>query len=205
VKKYIPLSLSIIFICAMFTNGQNGDQMSWLNQPKTWSYNGGKITIVVESKTDFWRVTHYGYVTDNGHFYFREQEGDFTAQVKIQGDYKSLYDQAGLMIRVDERNWIKAGVEFVNDRENISTVMTRDYSDWSVVPQLARPKQVWLKLIRKNDYVEISYSLDNKSYNVVREGYFPPRVKCEIGVMAAAPEGHGFQAIFEEFRITPES
>lgn len=188
-----------MFICAQ----AHGDQMGWLNQPKKWLNDNGKITIAVESKTDFWRITHYGYITDNGHFYFREQEGDFIAQVKVQGNYKSLYDQAGLMIRINEKNWIKTGIEFVNNTENISTVMTRDYSDWSVVALRARPSYVWLKLIRKNDYVEISYSLDNKSYQVVREGYFPPKVKCKVGIMAAAPEGQGFQAVFEEFKITP--
>jgi len=71
-----------------------------------------------------------------------------------------------------------------------------------VIPKKGTSKSVWLKLIRKDDYVEIHYSLDNKSYHVVREAYFPPKVKCKIGVMGAAPEGKGFQAIFEDLKIT---
>ena len=66
--------------------------------------------------------------------------------------------------------------------------------------QVPSNKMGW-ELIRKDDYVEIHYSLDNKSYQVVREAYFPPKVKCKIGVMAAAPEGKGFQAVFEDFKI----
>ena len=60
-------------------------------------------------KTDFWRETHYGFIRDDGHFRDVAAEGDFTADVAFRGDYRELYDQAGLMLRLDERNWIKAG------------------------------------------------------------------------------------------------
>ncbi len=106
------------------------------------------------------------------------------------------------MIRIDEELWIKTGIEFVNGTENVSTVVTREFSDWSVIPKKGTSKYVWLKLIRKDDYVEIHYSMDNKSYQVVREAYFPPKVKCKIGVMSAAPEGKGFRAVFDNFKIT---
>ena len=201
-KKFVLLSLLTILVHIPTSIGQvPGNKMGWHNQPKSWSDSDGRISIAVESKTDFWRITHYGYITDNGHFYYQEREGDFTATVKVQGDYKSLYDQAGLMIRIDEKHWIKTGIEFVNGTENVSTVVTREFSDWSVIPKKGTSKYVWLKLIRKDDYVEIHYSLDNKSYQVVREAYFPPKVKCKIGVMAAAPEGKGFQAVFEDFKV----
>ncbi|XHR98351.1 DUF1349 domain-containing protein [Mucilaginibacter sp. UC70_90] len=51
---------------------------------------------------------------DNGPFYFTEQEGDFEASVKITGAYKELFHQAGLMVRIDNKNWIKTGIEYVD-------------------------------------------------------------------------------------------
>ncbi len=42
-----------------------------------------------------------------------------------------------------------------------------------------------------------------KGWVVVREGYFPPGVDAQIGVMAAAPEGPGFAATFEGFSVEP--
>lgn len=191
----------LVMVAGGISSALGQAQMHWLNEPRAWSDANGRITMTAQSKTDFWRVTRYGYITDNGHFYYQEREGDFIATVKVKGDYKELYDQAGLMIRIDAKNWIKTGIEFVNGRQNISTVFTRDFSDWSVVPKTSRVEFVWLQLVRKADYVEIKYSTDGKNYETVREGYFPAQVKCAIGIMAAAPEGKGFEAAFEEFRV----
>ena len=108
--------------------------MDWLNEPPDWSEDGGVLTVVTGEKTDFWRETHYGFIRDDGHFRHVAAEGDFTAEVAFRGDYRELYDQAGLMLRLDERNWIKAGIEFVAGRRMLSVVVTRDFSDWSTMP-----------------------------------------------------------------------
>ena len=67
-------------------------------------------------------------VRDNGPFRYQEQTGNFEAEVRIAGKYDELYHQAGLMIRLDERNWIKAGIEFLNGRQSVSAVVTREFS-----------------------------------------------------------------------------
>ena len=38
------------------------------------------------------------------------------------GQYHELYHQAGLMIRIDDQNWIKAGIEFLNGKQSVSAV-----------------------------------------------------------------------------------
>jgi uncharacterized protein len=73
--------------------------MKWLNEPKKWSYDDSVLKVAVDGETDFWRITHYDFIRNNGHFYYQEQSGDFTAKVGIMGRYRELYDQHGLMIR----------------------------------------------------------------------------------------------------------
>jgi regulation of enolase protein 1 (concanavalin A-like superfamily) len=109
--------------------GPEAPRMQWHNPPASWSAKGKTITLDVMPKTDYWRTTHYGYNRDNGHFYYRNTSGAFVARVKVSGAYRDLHDQAGLMIRIDERNWIKTGIEFVDKAQNISTVVTREFSD----------------------------------------------------------------------------
>ncbi|MBX7171515.1 MAG: DUF1349 domain-containing protein [Pyrinomonadaceae bacterium] len=175
--------------------------MQWFNEPKIWSFENGVLRVEVDSGTDFWRITHYDFIRDNGHSYYQKQDGDFTAKVRIRGNYQELYDQGGLMIRIDEKNWIKTGIEFVNGVQNLSAVVTRDFSDWSVVQRNDNPPEVWFKILRKNDFVEISYSFDNKDFAMLRLAYFPPNVPVQIGIMCAAPDGKGFPIDFDNFSV----
>lgn len=189
------------------TMAQSFATMRWLHQPKQVTVTPTQLRVQVEGGTDFWRVTHYGFIRDNGHFFYQEQAGDFLAKVKIVGHYHELYDQAGLMIRLDEKNWIKTGIEYVKGVQNVSAVVTREVSDWSVVPRQDSPPAVWLTLLRKGDYVEIKYSFDNQEFKMLRLAYFPPTPgkQVQIGLMCAAPDGKGFPVEFEEFSITPVS
>lgn len=175
--------------------------MQWLNAPEKWKHEGNTLTATAMRDTDFWRLTHSGYITDNGHFYFQEISGDFTASVKLIGDYRGLYDHAGLMLRIDEKNWIKTGIELVNDVHQVSAVVTRDYSDWSVIALPQKPEALWLKLKRENITVEIEYSLDGSTYRMMRQAYFPAAQPIQAGLMCAAPRGDGFDVRFEDILI----
>ena len=53
--------------------------------------------------------------------------------MQISCDYKVRFDQAGLMLRADKENYIKAGIEFVDGKFNISCVVTHHTSDWLVI------------------------------------------------------------------------
>ncbi|WP_254070860.1 DUF1349 domain-containing protein [Pedobacter sp. L105] len=202
IYKICKMSMIILLFSATGSFAQNQQPaMKWFNQPIKWEGNAGKLTFTVDPNTDYWQVTHYGFKRDNGPFYYQEMEGNFEASVKITGNYKELFHQAGLMIRIDEKNWIKSGIEYVNGVQNVSAVVTREVSDWSVVPRHDSPPSVWLKLLRKGDYVEIKYSFDQKNYDMLRLAYFPPGVKVQIGVVAAAPGKQSFPVTFEDFKV----
>lgn len=89
----------------------------------------------------------------------------------------------------------------MNEKINLSAVVTREQSDWSVVELEQPPESVWLKVVRRLDYVEIQYSLDNVAFTMLRLTYFPANTPVMVGMMAASPDGDGFPALFEDFRI----
>ena len=113
-------------------------RMTWMNPPASEHYSEGVLTVRSKGKTDFWRKTFYGYVTDNGHFMHLPMVGEFTLQARINGNYSALYDQAGLMVRLDEKHWMKCGSEFVEGKRWASVVVTHDFSDWSTMEDLSQ-------------------------------------------------------------------
>jgi regulation of enolase protein 1 (concanavalin A-like superfamily) len=200
-KKTFLITALLFFFIRHMTMAQL-QPMKWFHAPAQWTgHPSDKLTFTVDSHTDYWQVTHYGFKRDNGPYYYQEISGNFEASVKITGQYKELFHQAGLMIRIDEKNWIKTGIEYVDGVQNVSAVVTREVSDWSVVPRQDSPPAVWLKLLRKGDYVEIRYSFDNVKFDMLRLAYFPPDVKVQIGVVAAAPGEQSFAVVAEEFKI----
>jgi regulation of enolase protein 1 (concanavalin A-like superfamily) len=176
-------------------------RMKWMNQPALWNRSGGKLIVRSRAKTDFWRKTFYGYITDNGHFFYLPVSGDFAFQACINGQYAALYDQAGLMVRLDAENWMKCGTEFFDGRRHASVVFTRDFSDWSTMLDLSETAAIWWRAVRKKDSIETMCSLDGKSCTSARQGYFVPEVKANVGIMCAAPEGPGFEALFDDLKL----
>jgi uncharacterized protein len=174
--------------------------MEWLNEPPAWQGNGNILTVTAGPRTDFWRKTHDGGVRDSGHFYHRTINGDFTAEVKVSGAYGALYDQAGLMIRLNEQTWLKCGIEYLDGVQQASVVVTRDCSDWSVLP-LPDPPAIWLRVARHGATVEVRYSLDDATYTLIRQAYLTDAPALQVGPMLAAPTGEGFQATFEGFKV----
>src|SRR5262245_31224245 len=63
------------------------DQMTWLNEPASSKRSGEKLFVRSRAKTDFWRKTFYGYITDNGHFFHLSANGDFAFQARVNGEY----------------------------------------------------------------------------------------------------------------------
>jgi hypothetical protein len=176
--------------------------MQWLNEPQSWKVIQGQIKVRSHAKTDFWRKTFYGYITDNGHFFHLPVTGEFTFEARINGQYAALYDQAGLMVRVDAENWVKCGTEFVDGVRHASVVFTRDFSDWSTMNDLSANGPVWWRAVRSKDSLETLCSLDGKTYQSVRQGYLVPNRPAEVGIMCAAPEGQGFEAVFDNLKLT---
>jgi regulation of enolase protein 1 (concanavalin A-like superfamily) len=176
-------------------------RMTWLNPPTNEYYDAGTLTARAKGKTDFWRKTFYGYITDNGHFLCLETKGEFTFQARVNGNYSQLYDQAGIMVRLDEKHWMKCGSEFFDGKRWASVVFTHDFSDWSTLDDLSQTGAVYWRVVRKKDSIEAQCSKDGEKFMTVRQGYFPAGVAVKVGVMCAAPEGQGFDAVFDQLTL----
>ncbi|EGK02654.1 DUF1349 domain-containing protein [Dysgonomonas gadei] len=199
-KKVIICLLAIASVQSAMA--QSLEKMQWFNEPEKWEIKNNTLSMFVTPQSDYWRISHYGFTVDDAPFYYATYGGEFEVKVKITGDYKARFDQMGLMLRIDHENYIKAGVEFVDGKFNLSTVVTHKTSDWSVIALDNTPSFVWIKAVRRLDAVEVFYSFDDKTYTMMRNAHLQDNIPVMVGLMAACPDGKGFDAKFENFKVT---
>ncbi len=180
---------------------QSLEKMLWYNEPEQWEITDKQLSMYVTPQSDYWRISHYGFTVDDAPFYYALRGGEFEVKVKVTGDYREQYDQAGIMLRIDHENYIKAGIEFVDGKYNISTVVTHKTSDWSMIPLDKPVPFIWMKAIRSMDAVEIYYSFDDKEYVMIRDAWMQDHCPIMVGMMAASPDGQGFHVTFDEFKV----
>ena len=175
----------------------------WLNEPPFWESRAGELRVRTGLSTDFWNNTFYDFVHDNGHFFGEAVSGDFSAEAEFSADYRALYDQAGVMLRVAADNWLKAGIEFTDGALHFSVVVTRDgQSDWSVTPLAdGASNGIEMRLTRHAEALRVQVREQGQAWRLVRLAYLrmPPTV--DIGPMCCSPIGSGLDVVFSRFAI----
>ncbi len=176
----------------------------WLNPPPRWSGDARRLEFETGERTDFWRETFYGFVRDTGHAFLTMIEGDFSIEARFTGDYTTLYDQAGLMLRADAGTWIKAGIEYTDGLMHFSVVVTGPRSDWSVIPlpDAGTDTTISARLTRHGAAARVQYAVGEGPWRMARLAPFPAG-PARTGVTACSPERAGFRARFEGITVGP--
>jgi len=177
----------------------------WLNKPASVEVSEDHLAMTTDEKTDFWRETYYGFVRDTGHFLGLPTADGFTAEIRIQGEFRTLYDQAGLMVRIDESRWVKTGVEFTDGEAFLSTVVTDGRSDWSVSQPFKELDDFYMRVTLSKGAMRIQASRDGQFWPLLRLASFPMAETYQVGPTACTPERSGLIAHFSEFKIGPET
>jgi regulation of enolase protein 1 (concanavalin A-like superfamily) len=173
----------------------------WLNAPETWNLDRDHLRVTTDTGTDFWRNTYYDFIRDSGHFFGCEVAGDFTAQIRIRARYEKLYDQAGIMVRLDERNWIKAGIEQSDGQALLSSVLTIDRSDWAIGTYSGNPADFWMRATVKDGVLRLQVSADGQTWPLLRLVPFPKAATYLVGPMCCTPERAGLEVEFSAFQV----
>ncbi len=179
-------------------------QGQWLNEPKSHrSVDGNVLEVVTDKGTDFWRETHYGFTRDSGHFLGIAAPAAFTCQLRVRAKFEQLYDQAGLMIRVNERQWVKAGIELSDGRAMLSSVLTDGKSDWATGPYEADPSDFWIRATVDKGVLRLQASKDGNYWPLVRLCPFPVAARYLVGPMTCTPEREGLKVHFSDWMLGP--
>jgi regulation of enolase protein 1 (concanavalin A-like superfamily) len=179
----------------LMRNGQ------WSTEPVAATVDGDALRVEAHEGSDAWRVTSYDFIHDNAHALLAPLGPSEAVEVSFVLDYKEQFDQAGLMIRVDELNWIKAGVEVSDGVAQVGAVVTRGVSDWSVapVPEWVG-REVTVRASRDGDAVTIRARVEDEPWRLVRVAPLDPAADARAGLFCAAPTRSGLVATFTAHR-----
>lgn len=173
----------------------------WYNEPENVVFRDEEIFVTAKPKTDFWQSRHHGFSKDNGHFFFTRRDGLFTFSAKWHFNKNQAYAQCGIMLRIDENNWIKAAVMYDNPaRPMLGTSVTqKGYSDWAALDISPDLKEIWFKLKRAQGDYFLYFSFDGKTYKPLRVAHLlndMPEVK--IGAYICSPNSTNFEALLSQ-------
>jgi len=174
----------------------------WLNKPEEYQIKDDKIEFCVLGKTDFWQVTHYGFSRTDGNCYVTKIDKDIEFSVKVKLNYIEEFDQAGVIIYYNEKNFAKLCIENQLNCENkLGSVVCKDKrSDWATQP-VGEIDYVYYRVSKRGVNYLFEYSFDGKKYHQTRLFDIPAGREVSIGIFGASPLGDGFLASFEEIKF----
>lgn len=185
----------------------NTKAMEWTRAPKQYTMTADTVEIITEPFTDLWQRTYYHFRNDNAPvLQISSAEDYFSFVVKTEFDSKTRFDQSGIVLYLDSENWIKAALEYENEKiQRLGSVVTNNgYSDWASVDVDAAIKSAWFRLSRRGSDFCIEYSADGKNFQQMRICHmFHAEGAVRFGVYACSPENASFKARFSDMEVTP--
>lgn len=182
------------------------NNLKWVHKPEDFSISNDKITIITSPNTDLWQKTYYNFINDNAPVLQTEtDEKYFSFTIKTLFNGSQRFDQCGIAVYLDSENWIKASVEYENEKfQHLGSVVTNNgYSDWATIEISTDIKAVWYRLSRRESDFKIEYSFDGENYKQMRICHlFKASDKITFGIYACSPEKSSFKAEFTEMKIT---
>ena len=183
-----------------------GRTAKWLNMPHQATVTDKRIVIHAEPGTDLWQNTYYNFTKNTGHGLVAEADEECSFTVKATREGSSLYDQCGILVYLDEKNWAKVCMEYEDETtQKLGSVVTSGgYSDWAWADIPGENRVMYYRVSRLKDSFLFEASRGGKEDEQMR--IFHLRCKnaaVRIGVFACCPTGDGMKAVFEGAAFTP--
>lgn len=166
------------------------DSLEWRTQPRSATVKDGILTVTVDKNTDFFNNPEDGAISTTAPLLYEKIEGDFVVKALVRPDFEDVWNAVSLMVYIDSLHWIKFAFENSDATgPSVVTVVTKGVSDDANGAIMSGEKEVWLKLIRKNNNYSMLWSLDDKEYKMARLTSMPAADVVKVGIEAQCPVG----------------
>lgn len=180
--------------------------LQWTREPARYTIEPGKIRIITQPHTDLWQRTYYHFRNDSAPVLQMEtREKYFSFVVKTDFDSRHRFDQCGVVVYLDSENWLKASIEYENERfQHLGSVVTNHgWSDWATTEIDAGIRSMWYRLSRREDDFCLECSEDGVLFRQMRICHlWEGQDAVRFGVYACSPEDSSFTATFTQMALT---
>lgn len=184
----------------------NMTEFKWTRKPQDYKTAEDRVEITTKPHTDLWQRTYYHFQNDNAPvFQMETEETYFSFVVKTEFEQSChRFDQCGIVMYLDSENWLKASVEYENEKfQHLGSVVTNaGYSDWATTVIDASIKSMWYRFSRREDDYCIECSTDGIHFDQMRICHMHKGAgKIQFGIYACSPEESSFQAVFTDMQM----
>lgn len=181
-------------------------EFQWMREPQEYKIENDRIEITTSPHTDLCQRTYYHFQNDNAPVLQMETEEKYFSFVVRSEFAKShhRFDQCGIVMYLDSENWLKASVEYENDKyQHLGSVVTNGgYSDWATTVIDASVKSMWYRFSRREDDYCIECSTDGIVFQQMRICHMHQGGgRIQFGIYACSPENSSFQAVFSNMQL----
>ncbi len=178
----------------------------WTREPAGYKTAGDRVEVITKPFTDLWQRTYYHFRNDSAPVFQTETEEQyFSFTVKTEFDSSHRFDQCGVVMYLDSENWLKASIEYENERfGHLGSVVTNGgWSDWATKEIDAGVKSMWYRLSRREQDFRLECSRDGVSFSQMRVCHMHAATgKIYFGIYACSPEESSFRAVFTGMSLT---
>jgi len=167
----------------------------------------GRITLTSEARRDNFRDPNGKLSNNTAPLLLTEVDNKqpFTLTAKVTPTFLKTYDAGTLYIYVKEDLWLKMAME-MDERQktrmvSVRTIGTSDDNDHDVVASTS----VYMKISSDTKIVGFYYSLDKKTWQLIRlfKNDYPASIW--VGISAQSPIGNGTSVVFEDLSLAEQS
>lgn len=203
-----------------FTTSSSLDpRLSWLNPPESVTFAGSDgLKVTPKPHADFWCKSYRTPPRreNSGHallYSIPAATRECCVQAEFSLQDRARYDQAGLMVYLDDTHWLKTGLEMEEGDMKMSCVVANRESDWSYRTWPTKEAQVRITIKRYSGLCECAVECMDESgdaWSFVRNAViFHPggaeEVEIRAGLLCAAPKkekaGDGMEAFYKSLSI----
>lgn len=183
------------------------ENFNWLN-PSSIRFENEAMILHAPEHSDFFcnngAVSEEGATPStlaNAPFFFTEVSGDFVMRVKVQHDFKDIYDSASVMVMKDINVWAKLCFELTDfNTHAVVSVVTNPLSDDANGNNIDS-NSVWLQITRVGQSFAFHYSLTGTQFYMARFFNLPVEEAVKVGFVPQAPTGKGGDRIYSNFSL----